>query len=109
MGVFTDINYKDSHFEKAELTPIRGEPTYSTLEHLLKELKANARNVHSNLGGGAHGHLGLVISPASYAHLSATPFTPPVFPGTEATLSMLPALYAFNSMNNSASTMKSKT
>ena len=86
MGVFTDINYKDSHFEKAELTPIRGEPTYSTLEHLLKELKANARNVHSNLGGGAHGHLGLVISPASYAHLSATPFTPPVFPGTEATI-----------------------
>ena len=62
MGAFTNIDHKETHFEKAELTPIRGEPTYETLEHLLKELKANVRNVHSNLGGGAHGHLGLVIS-----------------------------------------------
>ena len=80
---FHNIDYKVTHFEKSELTPIRGEPTYDTLEHLLKELKANARNVHSNLGGGAHGHLGLVISPTSYAHLSATPFTRPTFPGTQ--------------------------
>ena len=80
---FHNIDYKVTHFEKSELTPIRGEPTYDTLEHLLKELKANARNVHSNLGGGAHGHLGLVISPTSYAHLSATPFTRPAFPGTQ--------------------------
>ena len=86
MGVFQDINYHESHFEKSVLTPIRGEPTYSTLELLLKELKANALNVHSNLGGGVHGHLGLVISPASYAHLSATPFVRPVFPGTAAVL-----------------------
>ena len=86
MGAFNNIDYKETHFEKAELTPICGEPTYSTLERLLKELKANASTVHSNLGGGAHGHLGLVISPASYRHLSATPFTRPAFPGTAAVI-----------------------
>ena len=80
------MDYKVTHFEKSELTPIGGEPAYSTLELLLKELKANACNVHSNLGGGAHSHLGLVISPASYAHLSAIPFTRPPFPGLEANI-----------------------
>ena len=84
MGAFNNIDYKETHFEKSELTPIRGEPTYSTLERLLKELKANASTVHSTLGGGAHGHLGLVISLTSYAHLSAIPFTRPAFPGTAA-------------------------
>ena len=84
MGTFHNIDYKETHFEKSELTPIRGEPTYPSLELLLKELKANALNVHSNLGGGTHGHLGLVISPASYAHISATPFNHPTFPGTAA-------------------------
>lgn len=86
VSAFNSIDYKETHFEKSELTPIRGEPTYHTLERLLKELKANARNVHSNLGGGAHGHLGLVISPASYAHISAVPFTRPAFPGTTAVI-----------------------
>ena len=80
MGTFQNIDYKETHFEKSELTPIRVEPTYPTLELLLKELKANALNVHSNLGGGAHGHLGLVIRPASYAHLSAIPFLPSLSP-----------------------------
>ena len=86
MSAFTGIDYKETHFEYPELTPIRGEPTFDTLDCLIKQLKANACSVHSNLGGGAHSHLGLVISPASYALISATPFNRPAFPGTQAVI-----------------------
>ena len=82
MSSAKDVNYKDNFFEKAELTKIIGEPTYDTLQTLLRELKANARSVHSNLGGGTYGHLGLVISPTTYAILSTTPFVRPTHPGT---------------------------
>ena len=83
MTVFTNINYKETHFETPELKKIHGEPTYESLELLIKQLKANARSVHSNLGGGQHGHLGLVISPATYNHISAVPFMKPLFPGAQ--------------------------
>lgn len=85
MSAFDSVDYKHSHFEFKELTPIRGEPTYETLEQILKQLKANASKVHSNLGGGAHGHLGSVISPTTYALIApGTPFDRPIFPGTQA-------------------------
>ena len=87
MSAYASVDYKDTHFEFSELSPIHGEPSYETLDKLLKQLKANARTVHSNLGGGAHGHLGLVISPASYALLSPLhPFNRPVFPGAQAVI-----------------------
>ena len=40
MSAFDSVDYKHSHFEFKELTPIRGEPTYETLEQILKQLKA---------------------------------------------------------------------
>jgi len=64
------------------LTRIIGEPDYSSLHTLHREVKANASAIHSTLGGGSHGHLGMVITPAAYAHLSATPWIDPVHPGT---------------------------
>lgn len=64
------------------LTRIVGEPDYSSLYTLYKEVKANAASVHSDLGGGIHGHLGMVITPTSYTHLSATPWVDPVHPGS---------------------------
>ena len=82
MSAYSSIDYKETLFPKPELTKIRGEPTFETLDLLIRELKANARSVHSNLGGGAFGHLGLVVSPPTYALLCNTPFDRPVFPGT---------------------------
>ena len=35
----------------------------------------------SDLGGGAHGHLGLVLVPAEYAAVSPVPYVRPVHPG----------------------------
>ena len=52
-----------------------------------KELKANAQSVYSNLSGGAHGHLGIVLSPAAYALISNTPYATPTHPGS---LTILP-------------------
>ena len=76
------INYIDQYFEFKELTKIHGEPTYENLKNLHNQLKTNATSVPSNLGGGAHGHLGLVLSPTEYAIIAPnTPFVRPVHPG----------------------------
>lgn len=76
----SSINYRDTVFAHHDLTRIHGEPTFSALKLLTREVKANAMAVHSTLGGGAHGHLGLVLSAAQYADVSRTPFTRPAFP-----------------------------
>ena len=68
-------------FEKPVLTKIRGEPTYESLKLLKKEIKRNAQSVPSDLGGGANGHLGLVIPPAEYALISDVPYIAPPHPG----------------------------
>ena len=44
---------------------------------LKDELSANATTVTSNLGGGAHGHLGLVLTPTEYANVSVVPYVRP--------------------------------
>jgi hypothetical protein len=46
------------------------------------KLKANAASVVSKLGGGAHGLLGLILPPATYATLTNAVFNTPVIPGT---------------------------
>ena len=77
----TTVNYRDTRFEGANLTPIRGEPTYETVHKLWNKIKVNARSVYSHLGGGTHGHLGLVLTAAHYADISNTVFTRPTHPG----------------------------
>ena len=76
----SSTNYRETVFPHHDLTRIQGEPTFSDLKLLTREIKANAMAVHSTLGGGAHGHLGLVLTPAQYALLSPTPFVRPLFP-----------------------------
>ena len=78
----SSTNYRETVFAHHDLTQIQGEPTFSDLKLLTREIKANAMAVHSTLGGGAHGHLGLVLPPAQYANLSPTIFVRPVFPAT---------------------------
>ena len=57
-----------------QVTPIVGEPTYAALKTLKDQLKANAASVPTTLGGGNHGYLGLILSPATYATISVTAF-----------------------------------
>ena len=71
-----------SNFEYSVLTKISGQPTYAALRKIKRELSANATIVSCNLGGGAHGHLGLVLNNYKYAELSQTPYAQPIHPGT---------------------------
>ena len=77
----TNIDYANTYFEFPELTKIHGAPNYPTLRIIHDEMKANAHSVECNLGGGAHGHYGLVVTPAEYAMVPATiPYIRPVHP-----------------------------
>ena len=75
------INYKQDFFEYDPLTKVIGEPNFASLLRLKNELKANSQTVSTQLGGGQHGFLGAVLSPAEYALISNTPFEPPTHPG----------------------------
>ena len=75
------VNYRDTHFERDNLTPIPGKPTYETVHKVWTEIKANVRSMYSHLAGGTHGHLGLVLTAAQYADISTTIFTRLAHPG----------------------------
>jgi hypothetical protein len=49
------------------LPTVQGEPDYQTIHATRKFLQANSRAIDTHLGGGTLGHLGLIISDASYA------------------------------------------
>ena len=67
-------------FRIKTLTKIEGEPTYESISKISHELYTNAATLSSPLGGGKHGHIGMVMKPALYATLSATPYVEPQEP-----------------------------
>ena len=77
----SNVNYCDNHFERANLTPICGELTFKSLRKLRNEIKANARSVYSHLGGGAHVHIGLILTLAQYSLIVPTVSVRPSHPG----------------------------
>lgn len=82
MSNIPTVNYRETYFPKPDLTQILGKPDFESLYQLITDLRANAISVHSNLGGGNHGHLGLIMTPQQYAIESQTPFERPDHPGT---------------------------
>ena len=78
----SNIDYAQTYFKYPSPTPISGEPTNKALKRLKNELRANASSVESDLGGGDHGYLGLVLTDVEYANVTNTPFVAPNFPGT---------------------------
>ena len=76
----TQIDYT-KYFAVKELPKIHGEPDYIQLKQLKDYLKANATRVSSELGGGAHGHLGLILTDAEYTNVSPVPYVRPIHPG----------------------------
>ena len=70
----SSINYKDTLFKRSNLNPICGKPTFKMLHNLQNKIKSNAESVYSNFGGGAHGHLVLVLTDVQYALISPTTF-----------------------------------
>lgn len=79
-----DINVEGclATFKTRHLHKIDGEPNFAALFDLKQQLKDNASSIPSSLGGGQHGHLGLVLSENEYATVAPeTPFIIPPFPG----------------------------
>lgn len=76
----TQTNYKDVY---SWSTPdkIVGQPSLETIDNLEATLKKNASKTHTTLSDGAHGHLGLVLSPNNYALISNAPYIQPQLPG----------------------------
>ena len=75
------INNKYKIFDRDNFTPIRGEPILETLHNFRDDIKANAKAVYSNLRGGTHGHLGLVLTDEKYGLISPTPLVYLTHPG----------------------------
>ena len=77
----SNINYKNTIFEQVNLTHINSEPTFKMLHKLRNEIKANSKAVYSNLGGGAHCPLGLVLTDVQYSLIYTPLFFYPTQPG----------------------------
>ena len=74
--------YASSYFKYKKPTPIRGVPIHKTIKRLKLELQANGSSVKTDLGGGNHGYLGLILTDEEYATITHTqPFVPPTYPG----------------------------
>jgi len=81
MTGLTQEDFKNTHFDFPELSRIVGEPNLGSLMTLRNQIKANAQTVESTLGGGLHGHLGLVLTPSVYNAMPDTaPYNRPALP-----------------------------
>ena len=72
------------HFPHSALTPLPldEDPSFNTLQVIHQEINANAIAIPSRLGGGAYGHLAMVMTPAAYLALPNTvAWLAPIHPG----------------------------
>ena len=78
MGVRADVR---DEVRKETVTKIHGQPTNQDLTILEKELIAILANIPTTLGGGNHGHAGILMDPARYLLTAGVPFVNPANPG----------------------------
>ena len=82
MSPYNVKNYRTTHFQHPTLDKIHGQPTLDTILKLIRQLKINAQNVQTNLGGGQLGYLALVLPTTSYNTIpNARAFVRPSDPG----------------------------
>jgi hypothetical protein len=62
------------------LTAIKGRPNYENINMIRRKIYANADSFES-LRGGAHGHLGQIVTAATYLTVTVTPYNNPPKPG----------------------------
>jgi hypothetical protein len=68
-----------ARFPHPILPTVEGEPDYQTIHATRKFLQANSRAIDTHLGGGTLGHLGLIISDASYTMIAPPTTEAPTF------------------------------
>jgi hypothetical protein len=69
---YTTVEDVMASFTQTVLPTVQGEPYYQTIHATRKFFQANSRAIDTHLGGGTLGHLGLIISDASYAMIAPT-------------------------------------
>jgi hypothetical protein len=77
----SDATKITDNFPHKSIHPIVGQPSYETIKDLHLKLNENAVKVHSNLGNGLLGYLGVTVSPSIFNTLSNIPFVIPPNPG----------------------------
>ena len=70
-----------SKFPIKTLPIITSEPNYESINKMVQTLYGNAASLSTTLGGGQHGHIGLIMTPTLYATLTETPYNEPNDPG----------------------------
>ena len=79
MGIRTDIR---DEIRKETVTKIHGQPTSHDLTNLEREIISILANIPTTLGGGNHGHVGVIMNPTEYNTMTeGTDFVNPVNPG----------------------------
>eukprot|EP00957_Ditylum_brightwellii_P119905 9150218-Ditylum_brightwellii.AAC.1 len=67
-------------FPHPTLQRVEGELDYAAINTLMQQLYKNAATLPSSLGGGAHGHISLVVENTLYSSLSVTTYDAPIAP-----------------------------
>ena len=75
-----NITYIKSLLPITFLTKVEGEPTHNNTREVHLKLQINVGSVHSDLGVGGNGLLGLVMRPALYLILTKSEFNLPQHP-----------------------------
>jgi hypothetical protein len=68
-------------FPHSSLPKVTGEPTFEDLKVIQRLLNKNALSVSSYVGGGCHGHLGIIMMNEEYFAIAADVFPVPDNPG----------------------------
>ena len=80
----TSVDDIVAKFSNKTLPKIDGEPDYEAINQLIQMLYGNAATLPTTLGGGQHGHVGILMKDTLYHTLSATPYVTPIDPGASA-------------------------
>ena len=64
---------------------IDGEPDYGNINMMMQLLYGNAASLPTTLGGGQHGHIGIIMTQQLYTTLANTPYKSPPDPGIKPT------------------------
>jgi hypothetical protein len=65
----------------SSLPKVTGEPTFEDLKVIRRLLNTNAMSVSSYVGGGRHGHLGIIMTHEESLSIAADVFPLPANPG----------------------------
>jgi hypothetical protein len=74
---YADVEDVIASFPHPILPTVQGEPDYQTIHAIRKLLQANSRAIDTHLGGSTLGHLGLIVSDASYAMIAPAIYAGP--------------------------------